>query len=54
MFLKVLAFPDGFPGYFEQTFKNGADVKSKCDTPNLTPEGEEVRDAFNNLTPLWP
>ena len=50
MSLKVLAFPDGF----QIPFTNGADVKSKCFTPSLTSEGQKVRDAFNNLTQLWP
>ena len=50
MSLNVLAFRDGF----DLPFNNGADVKSKCFTHQLTPEGREIRDAFNNLTPVWP
>lgn len=54
MSLKVLAFLNGFPDDFEQMFKNGDDVRQKCFTYRLTPEGQVVRDAFNNLTQLWP
>lgn len=50
MSLKVLAFPNGF----KIPFKNGADVRQKCFTHSLTPEGQAVRDAFNNLTQVWP
>ena len=50
MSLKVLAFPDKF----QIPFTNGGEVKSKCDTVQLTPEGQAVRDAFNNLTQIWP
>ena len=50
MSLKVLAFPDGF----QMPFNNGADVKSKCFTRQLTSEGKAVCDAFNNLTQVWP
>ena len=50
MSLNALAFPEKFT----IPFKNGADVKNNCDTRQLTPEGKAVRDAFNNLTQLWP
>ena len=54
MSLNVLAFPDGFQAEFEQRFKNGEEVKDKCDTPHLTAEGQAVREAFNNLVQVWP
>ena len=54
MSLKVLAFREAFPAEFEQMFENGDDVKKNCDTPHLTAEGKVVRDAFNNLTQVWP
>lgn len=50
MSLNVLAFPDGF----QIPFANGKEVKDKCDTPHLTPEGQAVREAFTNLAPVWP
>ena len=50
MSLKALAFPDKF----QIPFTNGGEVKSKCDTVQLTPEGQAVRDAFDNLTQVWP
>ena len=49
MSLKVLAFPGEFDGI---PFKNGGEVKAKC--TSLIPEGKAVRDAFYNLTQLWP
>ena len=50
MSLKALAFPDRF----QIPFVDGGEVKQKCDALSLTPEGKEIRDAFNNLTQLWP
>ena len=50
MSLDAFAFPDGF----QIPFKNGGEVKQKCNTPSLTPEGREIRATFNNLTQLWP
>ena len=50
MSLDALAFPDGF----QIPFNGGADVKDKCDTHRLTSEGQAVRDAFANLTQVWP
>ena len=50
MSLDAFAFPDDF----QIPFGDGADVKSKCFTHQLTPEGMAVRDAFNKLTPVWP
>ena len=50
MSLKVLAFPKGF----DIPFKNGQEVRDKCDKLQLTAEGRKVRDAFDNLTQLWP
>ena len=54
MSLDALAFPESFPAEFEQIFENGADVKRNCNVTPLTPEGQAVRDAFTNLTPVWP
>ena len=48
MSLNALAFPDEF----QMPFKNGGEVMAKC--TSLTPEGRAVRDAFNNLAPVWP
>lgn len=50
MSLDALAFPEGF----ELSFQNGQDVKQKCGTHRLTEAGESIRDAFANLTPVWP
>ena len=50
MSLNVLAFPN----WFKIPFKDGANLKSKCYTAQLTDEGQAVHDAFDNLTPLWP
>ena len=50
MSLKVQAFPDGF----QIPFADGGEVKQKCGAPSLTPEGKAVRDAFDNLTQVWP
>ena len=49
MSLDALAFPEGF----EIPFKDGDDVRKKCFNHQLPPEGQAVRDAFNNLTPVW-
>ncbi len=46
MSLNVLAFPANFN---ELPFKNGEEVRLKCDTDNLTREGRIIRDAFNGL-----
>ena len=48
MSLDALAFPAGF----QIPFKNGKEVEDeeKC----ATDKGQRVRDAFNNLTPVWP
>ena len=54
MSLNALAFPDDFPDKFDQMFKDGDDVKTKCNTDQLTPGCKAGRDAFNNLTQLWP
>ena len=54
MSLNALAFPDDFPDKFDQMFKDGNDVETKCNTDQLTDEGQAVHDAFNNLTPAWP
>ena len=43
-----------FPAEFEIPFKNGGEVKQKCDTGKLTDKGRQVRDAFNKLAPAWP
>ena len=50
MSLNVLAFPEGF----EIPFKDGDDVRKKCFTQQLTPEGRAVREAFTNLVQVWP
>ncbi|MCY4614605.1 MAG: hypothetical protein OXB94_13435 [Nitrospira sp.] len=50
MSLKALAFPDGF----QIPFADGGEVKQKCGAPSLTPEGKEIRSAFDNLTQVWP
>ena len=50
MSLKALAFPDKF----QIPFTNGGEVKSKCATAQLSPEGQAVRDAFDDLTQVWP
>ena len=47
MSLHMRAFPNGFNG---QLFQNGGEVKSKCSGTQLTDEGRQVRDAFNNAT----
>ena len=46
MSLNALAFPADFN---ELPFKNGEEVKLKCDTNYLTREGKIIRDAFNGL-----
>ena len=51
MSLKVFALPNGFQ---KIPFKNGGEVKQKCATNPVPPEGQAVCDAFNNLTPVWP
>lgn len=50
MSLNVLAFPN----WFKIPFKDGAGLKSKCYTAQLTDEGQAVRDAFDDLSPVWP
>ena len=50
MSLDALAFPEGF----RIPFANGKQVKEKCDTHRLTDEGQEIRDAFHELAPVWP
>ena len=50
MSLDALAFPEGF----RMPFANGKEVKEKCDTHRLTEEGREIRNAFNELVPVWP
>ena len=50
MSLDALAFPEGF----RLPFRNGRDVKQQCGTHRLTAESEYIRDAFANLTPVWP
>lgn len=49
MSLNVLVFPEDFD---KLPFKNGKEVKQKCDTQHLTTEGRIVRDAFNSLIPV--
>ena len=51
MSLNALAFPKEFDLI---PFNDGDDVKLKCDSRQLTAEGLKVRNAFNNLTPVWP
>ncbi len=42
-----------FPEHFRQLpFKNGQEVKQKCGSPRLTPEGQKIRGAFYQLTPV--
>ena len=50
MSLDAFAFPDGF----QMPFRDGVEVKNECFTQQLSPEVQAVRDAFNNLTPVWP
>ena len=50
MSLDALAFPPGFG----LPFQNGQDVRQKCGTHRSTEEGKRIRDAFANLTPVWP
>ena len=50
MSLNALAFPADFN---ELPFKNGEEVRLKCDTDYLTREGKIIRDAFNGLTPVF-
>ena len=50
MSLNALAFPNEF----QIPFTNEKAVKQKCFTHQLTSEGQAVRDAFNNLAPVWP
>ncbi len=50
MSLNALAFPDEF----QIPFADGAEVTQQCDTARLTLKGRKVRDAFNNLVPVWP
>ena len=47
MSLHMRAFPNGFDG---RLFQNGGEVVSKCSRTELTDEGRQVRDAFNNAT----
>lgn len=49
MSLDALAFPEEFT----RPFTDGADVQKKCDTHRQTDEVLRVRDAFNNLAPVW-
>ena len=51
MSLKALVFPKEFDRI---PFNHGKEVKQKCFTRQLTPEGQEVRDAFNKLAQVWP
>ena len=44
--LSALAFPENFN---DLPFKNGEDVRQKCDTDRLTNESRKIRDAFNGL-----
>ena len=41
-----------FPGNFKPPFKNGREVKEKCQGPDLTEEGRMVIDMFENLIPV--
>ena len=51
MSLKVFALPNGFQ---KIPFKNGGEVKQKCASNPVPPEGQAVCDAFNNLALVWP
>ncbi len=50
MSLNALAFPEEF----EIPFKNGEEVKDKCNTLQLTEEGQAICNAFHKLAPVWP
>ena len=49
MSLDALAFPEDF---YQIPFKNGEEMKQKCDTAQVTPGGGKIRDAFAGLTPV--
>lgn len=49
MSLDALVFPRDFDRI---PFADGEEVKQKCDTTRLTPEGGKIRDAFAGLTPV--
>ena len=49
MSLDALVFPRDFD---QIPFADGEEVKRKCDTTRLTPEGGKIRDAFAGLTPV--
>lgn len=49
MSLNALAFPADFD---ELPFKNGEEVRLKCDTDRLTNEGRIIQDVFNGLVPV--
>ena len=51
MSLNALVFPEEFN---QVPFKDGGDVKLKCNSDKLTDEGRKVRDTFDNLAPAWP
>ena len=42
-----------FPRNFKPPFKCGREVKERCRTADLTEEGRTIRDAFENLIPIW-
>lgn len=49
MSLDALVFPKDFDRI---PLADGEEVKQKCDTTQLTPEGGKIRDAFAGLTPV--
>ena len=48
MSLDALVFPKDFD---QIPFADGEEVKRKCNTTHLTPEGKKIRDAFAGLKP---
>ena len=42
------------PNDFELPFRDGAEVRAACEADPTAEGARRVRDAFNNLTPVWP
>ena len=42
------------PPEFELPFRDGAEVRAACETKPPAEGARRVRDAFENLSPVWP
>lgn len=51
MSLDALAFPEWFD---RVPFRDGAEVRASCDSPELTETGRKIVEAFDGLTPVYP